>query len=455
VVARSRNTSKPGAGGAGEAAEVPPGPAETGDSPAPEAPEDSPPAEVTVDPQPSPESMPVEAVVLAPPGSDPAGSPPPAADEPAENRAREDEPPPPPPPPAEGSGRGFLAGLLGGALAAAAAAGALWAWNPDILAPQAAPAFDAAPLVARIEGQQETAAALESQIGALQQDLQALREAEPPAPPPPDTGATDQLAADVAARLDEIAAAIASADARIDVIEGRVAQVEARPPVVEAGGAEEAAAEAIREMRAALDAQRAEMAALADEARGRIEAAESEAAELQGSAREAARAAVARAALSRIQAAMDAGGPFAGALGDLTGATEVQIPQPLIAAADRGVPTLATLQRSFPDAARAGLSASVRAQIGDGATAWQRFGAFFRAQTGARPTTPRDGDDADALLSRAEVAVNEGRLADALDLVAALPEPGRAAMSDWTAATQTRLEAIEAVRVLAAALSES
>ena len=65
------------------------------------------------------------------------------------------------------------------------------------------------------------------------------------------------------------------------------------------------------------------------------------------------------AALGRIQAALDSGAPFASALPDLG-----DIPAALVKAANSGVPTLAILRETFPDAARAGLDAALRAEYG-------------------------------------------------------------------------------------------
>ena len=64
---------------------------------------------------------------------------------------------------------------------------------------------------------------------------------------------------------------------------------------------------------------------------------------------------------------------------------------------------------------------------------------FLAAQTGARSLTPREGTDPDAILSRAEFALSEGRLADALAEVTTLPDPIRAPFSDWIARAEARL----------------
>jgi hypothetical protein len=211
-------------------------------------------------------------------------------------------------------------------------------------------------------------------------------------------------------------------------------------------------AEALAELRAALEAQRAEFDGLFAEARQKIDAAAEEAARLRTEAEAAARTTVARAAFSRLSAALESGGPFSGALSELTEVVGVPVPPELIAVADTGVPTLGDLVRTFPDAARAALAAAIRAGVDAEAGAMERLGAFLRAQTGARSITPREGGDPDAVLSRAEAALGEGRLDDALALIDMLPEPARLEMAGWRAAAERRRAALAAAAALSATL---
>jgi hypothetical protein len=126
------------------------------------------------------------------------------------------------------------------------------------------------------------------------------------------------------------------------------------------------------------------------------------------------------ASISRLLAALDSGQPFAAA-----------------------VPTLHSLSQSFPEAARQGLEAALVANMGN---SWsERATNFLRAQTGARSLSPREGNDPDAILSRAEAALGRGDASAALAEVEALPEPAKQAMSGWIAAAQLRLEAEKAV----------
>jgi len=66
-------------------------------------------------------------------------------------------------------------------------------------------------------------------------------------------------------------------------------------------------------------------------------------------------------------------------------------------------------------------------------------------QTGVRSLEPREGNDPDAVLSRAEAAVRAGDLGAALDEITALPDPGQAALADWAATAQTRADALGAM----------
>ena len=147
-----------------------------------------------------------------------------------------------------------------------------------------------------------------------------------------------------------------------------------------------------------------------------------------------------------FRSALDNGGAFEATLANLA-ATGVEMPPVLTEVAKGGVPTLVALQEGYPEAARAGLSASVKAKTCDGAM--DKLGSFFRSQVGARSLEPREGDAPDAVLSRAEAALANGDIAAAITLIGALPEEGQAAMSAWVKDAGVRLQAVDAVRMLA------
>lgn len=330
---------------------------------------------------------------------------------------------------------GFLPLALGGAVAAGlGAAAAIWAlphlppeWRPATAAApvasappaEAPPPIDEAALIAAAE-----AAARDA---ARQAALDALAEA--PQPEPAD------LPADLAARLDALEQAAAQQDdapegadpdalaalqARLDEQQARLDELAARPAFDP-------------EAASALQAQIEEAAA---EAEQRLAAAQSEADALQQAAAESTRRAEAVAAIAALQAALDEGITPDQAR-DALAAAGLEAPQALAAP----IPSLAQLQAGFPEAARAALRASLTAASAE--RQGNLVTNFLRAQTGARSVTPREGTDPDAILSRADAALQAGRVADALAEIAALPEPALAApaMAEWRAEAEAHANA--------------
>jgi hypothetical protein len=161
--------------------------------------------------------------------------------------------------------------------------------------------------------------------------------------------------------------------------------------------------------------------------------------------------AAASVAFGRIQSALDVGGPYAEALGAIA-ASGVEIPAALSASAETGVKSLTELQRSFPGYARTALDASRRANMGESWT--ERFTSFFKVQTGVRSLEPKEGSDTDAILSRAEAALNDGQLGDTIKELAQLSDTAKSSMAEWAADAQARLSATEAFSALAVAMDK-
>lgn len=201
---------------------------------------------------------------------------------------------------------------------------------------------------------------------------------------------------------------------------------------------------------AELDALRSQISEMTGIAETQLDAARAEAAAIEQNADAAARAAAGRAALSRLQTGLESGAPLGAALADLEGAMQGSAPDALIAVQD-GVPTLASLQEQFPEIARAALATARSEGVSGEETGG--LGAFLRNQFDVRSVTPQDGASTDAILSRAEAAVRQGRLADALAEISALPEVARAEMSDWLGQAEARADAIAAVDILSTTLS--
>lgn len=318
----------------------------------------------------------------------------------------------------------FLGFVLGGVIAAAIGFGAARYVVPDGWPfPGTAPEED--PLPGLVASQGDDISTLRAEVSQLGDALAAMQT---------DTSAMD--------RADEVAASVAALNTRLDEIEARLTAVEKLAP--EGSAAAQAAAEAYdRELTALREMFAGELA--------KIEAAQSDVAAFQADAASAAQAAEGQAALSRVMSALENGQPYSDALLAFTTATGAEIPEELGDYADEGVPTLASLQAAFPDMARAALDASVRAGVEDGSIG--RVEGFLRLQLGTRSLEPKTGDDPDAVLSRAEAALQRGDLNAALGELDTLPDVAQPALTDWIAQVKIRKEALEAATALSQELT--
>ncbi|UWR33632.1 hypothetical protein K3759_00610 [Sulfitobacter sp. W027] len=310
--------------------------------------------------------------------------------------------PTPAPAPKERKRSVFFPMLLGGAIAAGLGFAAS---EYDVLGTRAQSAAD---LQSALEAQQARIADLEAR-------------ADEPAALPENLPQVDALSAELTSAREELSAL----QTQLAEIDNRLTTVEKQP--VSGGENEIAVAAFEREMealRASVAEQRSEIESLLDNAQSAEEA--------TAAAAEAARA---QTAMTQMNAAISAGRPFETALAELQEAGVEDIPQALSDTAAGGVVTLANLQARYPDAARQAL-ATARAAVpeeGEGG-----FGSFLKRQLGARSVAPRDGTDADAVLSRAEAAVRDGRLTDALAEIDTLPAPAQDAMAEWLADARAR-----------------
>lgn len=353
--------------------------------------------------------------------TEPSAAVPPASPEPVADRVLE-APLAPPPAAARRGGAGVFFGLvLGGAIAAGAGFG-LARYMPDLLA---VPQDNS--LAATVQAQSEEIAVLREQLAAL------------PAKPANDPALEERIAAlESAGRAD------------IDLLESRIAELEGRVSAAPAGGAVPANVlaelSALKDQVANLDAGGtvpADVTAAAEAAEARLKEAEARAIAMAQDAEAAAAESRRAAALDRIAAALDSGAPYSAALRDLG----ADLPPALADHADAGLPTLAELHESFAPAARESLEAALRANMGESWT--DRVSSFLRSQTGLRSLTPREGDDPDAILSRAEAALAAGDVAGALTELDAMPDAGKPALEGWLATARQRVEAEAAFAALA------
>lgn len=312
---------------------------------------------------------------------------------------------------------GFFGGLLGGVLAAGAGYGVAQ------LVPNGWPIQDTTALQATIDAQAKDIAALRDQIAQM-----------------PSPGAAASV--DLAPLTDAIAA-----------LDGRIVVLEAKPST---GASADLTPlnDAVAKLQADLAALQASgpvpanVAVLTAEAEAKLQEAEAQAAQVRAEAEALAQKAAAAAAVGRLQTAVDTGAPFADLLSELG----PSLPDSLMAHAETGVSSLTVLQDSFPETARAALEAALRADMGE--TWTDRATSFFRSQTGARSLTPQEGNDPDAILSRAEAALATGDLTLTLSELAALPESALPAVAEWRAKAEIRLVAAQAVAELVSKTKE-
>lgn len=328
-----------------------------------------------------------------------------------------------PPPEPSRSGGGMFVGIILGAVIAAGAGVGVVRFAPQWLGQSSA--------VATVAADPATAQALtdlQAQVAALSARLDALPAVDATLPErvskleqatPPDTAALQARLDDLSARIDALPVAAPAPDsAELQSLRDQIAALQTGTAVSD------------------------KAVALAAEAEQRLTEARDAAAALTAATQAATAATLRQAALGRISAALETGVPYAAALADLG-----EVPPVLADNAATGLPALTTLQAAFPEAARRGLEAAITADMGASWT--ERVTNFLRTQTGARSLTPREGDDPDAILSRAEAALAKGDVAAALAEVATLPDAAKAAMADWTAQADLRQQAVQALTALA------
>jgi hypothetical protein len=339
-----------------------------------------------------------------------------AAEEPVASPELVAPPPTAAPPPRRA---GVLAPLLGGALAALGGFGLSHFNLLGLAAPD----------------QSAELAALSASLTAAQADQ---------------TKALERITADVAALTDRLATVEAAPAPEmpdlsgLDTLDRRLAAIEAMP--ADAAGGNPALAAKVAELERRLAALPAtepgvEIQGQLDAALARLDAAET-AAKTRATEAEAAAADARRTqSLDALTRAVTEGRPFAP---ELQALAEPALTSALGPFAETGAPTLAALQANFPEAARQAIRIARELSPEDG---WSdRIVDFLAAQTGARPVTPRDGATPDAILSRAEFALSEGRVADALAELAPLEDAVKDPLATWVAAAANHVAATAALQ---------
>ena len=283
----------------------------------------------------------------------------------------------------------------------------------------------------------ETMDTNEAAIAELREDVAAIDTTSGIAP----------LAEQISALDAQVADQFTALGARIVSFEDRLVALEKQPSAD--GTLQDTALQAYQ---AELDQLRSQVEEQASAAFAQLESTREEAAAIEEAALLAARNAKARAALAQIRSALDTGAPMSNALVELEGVMGEPAPEGLASVAE-GVPTLGKLQGDFPPAARQAL-ADARSEGASGESTGA-FGSFLREQLNVRSVAPRDGDDADAILSRAEAALKDGQLETALAEVAALPEIAAAPLAGWVNQAQARVDALNAANDISTSLNDN
>ncbi|MBI6629464.1 hypothetical protein [Pontibaca salina] len=337
--------------------------------------------------------------------------------------------------------RGFVPALLGGILAAMLGFLAARADLVDQFLPKA---LQSGKTGAEIAALRDEVAAHDTAISGLSANIEGL-----PIPDltPLETGLADLTAQidPLTERLDIITAELQQIQTRLGPMDDRLTELEKRP--LTQGVSQSAIAAYERELQtlqSSVAEQRAEMQALVEQARQM----EADARAKEDQAAIAAQKAMNRTAVAQMRAALDSGRPYMDQV-QLLESNDVSVPAVLSGPAAEGVATIAALQTDFPPAARNALAA-VRAQSADGS---HSFGTFLQRQLGARSVAPRDGNDPDAILSRAEAALTNGDLSRALREIDSLTEAAKPPLDGWRERAESRLAAIEAADDLAQSLN--
>ena len=183
---------------------------------------------------------------------------------------------------------------------------------------------------------------------------------------------------------------------------------------------------------------------LANDATNKIEEAKALAEVIEGNAAKLSRDGMVIYALTAIQAAVESGASYTVALDDLAAATNIGLPASLVENAPNGVASLSILQKQFPVAARAALKLAREEQgLAEGENGVL---AFLKTQLGVRSLNAKGGGSADAVLSRAQAAVDVGDFAVALSEIAALSSVGQDALQGWSLVATLRLQVLAALQ---------
>lgn len=322
---------------------------------------------------------------------------------------------------------GFVPMLLGGVAAAALGFFAAMAM-PGLVSQPPDPAVGE--MQSRLDSQSGDIEGLTSRSDTFATDIEDIRTA---------LGGIDTAALQTA--LTDLTAQVSQIDERLTALERRPVEESVSPEAMAAYERE------FEQLRQSVSQQQQELNAALEEERNRIAAMADEARTSETNAAAQAQLAESRTILAELTTRLREGEAYAEQLGALR-ENDVTVPEPLAAPAADGVAALGALQDDFPPLARDALR-QVRAEQGN-----TGVGDAIQNLFNARSVTPREGDDADAVLSRAEAALDSGNLDTALTELEALPASAAEVMSGWVSRAQTRRDALDAASALADELNQ-
>ena len=275
--------------------------------------------------------------------------------------------------------------------------------------------------------------------------------------PKSDTGtadAVDRLEGAIADQLGGLGSTIGGLTERLEEVDARMANLEAVPAgtPAELADALQSLRDDLRSWQAEAERLRAENAALTKELTAKNKmleaaalAAQTTQSELDALSQETRESDQARAAgvIARIEAAVIAGKPFSEFSNAYVNVTENPLPVELSRVADLGVWSVGQLQSAFPELARSALTQSLEQRENRGLL--ERSGDFLRAQLGVRSVVPREGTSTDAVLSRAQGAVDRADFSDALAEIEGLDPNVQPPLAEWVKQATLRIEAVKSI----------
>ncbi|MGV6838753.1 MAG: COG4223 family protein [Planktomarina sp.] len=323
--------------------------------------------------------------------------------------------------PANGGFKAMMPLVLGGVVAGGIGFG--------IASMMPAPSIDPAPMIALQEGQSQ----FEADLTQLRTDVTGLQNA----PAPKDFGADiSELSSglvDIQSSIRKTTEALDEISARLDAIENRPLSDQVAPGALAAFETE------MQKLRDQIAAQMAEVETITNAAKEEVIAAKNQATTLEQEASAKAQAGAAKSALNAISAAIANGGGYAAMLEEFAQNSDQAVPGVLADNAETGFATLAVLQADFPVFARQALAAA--RGTGDAPEGESGIASFFKSQLNVRSLTPKEGNDPDAVLSRAEDQLSQGNVALALDELNTLPAPALDVLAPWVAVARDRVDA--------------